>query len=70
MGKAAGVQEANRIKAVSRCGMGRCQGRYCAAALAELTASTSGRTDGEVDSLRAQAPVKPLPIALAEHVPT
>ncbi|TCR63153.1 NAD(P)/FAD-dependent oxidoreductase [Bosea sp. BK604] len=54
--------DANRIKAVSRCGMGRCQGRFCGPALAELVGAGHA---GELDRLRAQAPIKPLPIALA-----
>jgi NADPH-dependent 2,4-dienoyl-CoA reductase/sulfur reductase-like enzyme len=58
--------DSNRVKAVTRCGMGRCQGRYCGAALAELVAAACGRADDELDRLRAQAPVKPLPIALAD----
>lgn len=62
--------DSNRIKAVTRCGMGRCQGRFCGSALAELTASISGRESFDLDHLRAQAPVKPIPIALAEQLPT
>lgn len=62
--------EANRIKAVTRCGMGRCQGRLCGLALAELTASAFGDGDGELDRLRAQAPIKPLAIALAKRAPS
>jgi NADPH-dependent 2,4-dienoyl-CoA reductase/sulfur reductase-like enzyme len=60
-----GASEANRVKAATRCGMGRCQGRFCGPALAELTAAGLGRADAPLDWLRAQAPVKPLPIALA-----
>lgn len=59
-----GASEPNRAKAASRCGMGRCQGRFCGPALAELTAA-----DGEPGRLRAQAPIKPLPIRLAESAP-
>jgi hypothetical protein len=46
--------------------MGRCQGRFCGAAAAELTASMLGRPHVPLDRLRAQPPVKPLPVALAE----
>lgn len=59
--------DANRIKAVSRCGMGRCQGRFCGAALAELVATGFGQEAKELDRLRAQAPIKPLPIALVQE---
>jgi NADPH-dependent 2,4-dienoyl-CoA reductase/sulfur reductase-like enzyme len=57
--------ELNRLKAVSRIGMGRCQGRVCGAAAAELLAGETGRDIGAVGRLRAQAPIKPLPFALA-----
>jgi hypothetical protein len=58
--------EANRIKAASRCGMGRCQGRFCGPVLGELSAAGSDRSDSEPSRLRAQAPVKPLPIRISE----
>ena len=56
--------ELNRLKAVSRIGMGRCQGRVCGAAAAELLAGETGRDIASVGRLRAQAPVKPIPFAL------
>ena len=46
--------------------MGRCQGRMCGAAAAELTASVLGRTDAPLDRLRAQPPVKPMPVGIAD----
>jgi NADPH-dependent 2,4-dienoyl-CoA reductase/sulfur reductase-like enzyme len=58
-----GPSEINRIKAVTRLGMGRCQGRYCGLAAAELAAAELGRPHAEMGWLRAQAPVKPLPIS-------
>jgi NADPH-dependent 2,4-dienoyl-CoA reductase/sulfur reductase-like enzyme len=60
-----GAREANRAKAFSRVGMGRCQGRYCGHAAAEVIAAAAGTDVEHVGRLRAQAPVKPLPIALA-----
>ncbi|WP_332680914.1 FAD/NAD(P)-dependent oxidoreductase [Bosea sp. (in: a-proteobacteria)] len=60
-----GVHELNRLKAVSRIGMGRCQGRVCGAASAELLAHEAGRGIAAVGRLRSQAPVKPIPLALA-----
>lgn len=60
-----GINEINRLKAVSRIGMGRCQGRICGAAAAELLAGESGRGVEAVGRLRAQAPVKPIPLELA-----
>jgi len=58
------LSELNRLKAVSRIGMGRCQGRVCGAAAAELLAHETGRDIGAVGRLRAQAPIKPIPFAL------
>ena len=60
-----GVHELNRLKAVSRVGMGRCQGRVCGAATAELLAHETGRGIEAVGRLRGQAPVKPVPLTLA-----
>lgn len=52
--------DVNRAKAFTRCGMGRCQGRFCGLAAAEITAAASGMPLEAVGYLRAQAPVKPL----------
>lgn len=61
-----GAREANRAKAFSRVGMGRCQGRYCGHAAAEIIAHAAAVPIEEAGRLRGQAPVKPLPIALTE----
>ncbi|MBP0624853.1 NAD(P)/FAD-dependent oxidoreductase [Cupriavidus consociatus] len=53
-------QELNRAKAFSRVGMGRCQGRFCGHAAAEIVAHTCGIPVEQVGRLRSQAPVKPL----------
>lgn len=58
-----GATELNRLKALSRIGMGRCQGRMCGAAAARLLAQASGQPLHAVGRLRAQPPVKPVPIA-------
>jgi NADPH-dependent 2,4-dienoyl-CoA reductase/sulfur reductase-like enzyme len=55
--------EMNRAKAISRAGMGRCQGRVCGAAAAEILAARLGCEVAEVGRLRGQAPVKPIPLA-------
>lgn len=57
-----GGGEANRVKSVSRVGMGRCQGRYCHLAAVELVAAQKGCTPGAVGRFRGQAPVRPAPI--------
>ncbi|MEI2385493.1 FAD/NAD(P)-binding oxidoreductase [Breoghania sp. JC706] len=55
--------EANRVKSLARVGMGRCQGRYCQLAGAEIVAGETGRTLCEVGRLRAQPPVRPIPVS-------
>lgn len=58
-----GGAEANRVKSLGRAGMGRCQGRYCQLAAADLIAATGGLAHaGDVGRLRAQAPVRPTPV--------
>ncbi len=63
-----GAREANRAKALCRVGMGRCQGRYCGHAGAEVIAHAAGVPLEQVGRLRGQAPVKPLSIAVREEV--
>jgi len=58
-----GAAEANRAKAFSRVGMGRCQGRYCGAAAAEIIAAARGEPVERAGRLRGQAPVKPIAVA-------
>ncbi|MEO6918960.1 MAG: FAD/NAD(P)-binding oxidoreductase [Collimonas sp.] len=60
----AGTMEINRLKALTRLGMGRCQGRVCGAAAAEILACSSRKSLSEIGRLRGQAPVKPFPVAL------
>jgi NADPH-dependent 2,4-dienoyl-CoA reductase/sulfur reductase-like enzyme len=59
-----GHWEINRVKAHCRVGMGRCQGRMCGSAAAELVAQRSGRALNGIGRLRGQAPIKPLPFGL------
>ncbi|MES2533303.1 MAG: FAD-dependent oxidoreductase [Pseudomonadota bacterium] len=69
--RATGADELNRLKALTRVGMGRCQGRMCGVAAAEILAHASGRPIDAVGRLRGQAPIKPIPIHLVhadEHV--
>jgi hypothetical protein len=61
-----GAWEVNRAKAFSRVGMGRCQGRYCGHAAAEILAASAGVPIEEVGRLRSQAPVKPISVATGE----
>lgn len=64
---ALGSQELNRAKAFSRVGMGRCQGRYCGHAAAEVVAAAASVPVERVGRLRGQAPVKPLLMSAQEH---
>ena len=62
--------ELNRVKAFCRVGMGRCQGRFCGLAAAEVVAAQLGIDPGAVGRLRAAGPVKPMRFdaALSEQV--
>ena len=67
--RATGAIEMNRLKALSRVGMGRCQGRMCGVAAAEILAHCTGRPLESVGRLRGQAPVKPIPFAVIAPSP-
>ncbi|QNB05618.1 FAD-dependent oxidoreductase [Herbaspirillum frisingense] len=62
-----GAAEMNRLKALTRVGMGRCQGRMCGAAAGEILAHAAAIPVAEVGRLRGQAPIKPIPMGM--HVP-
>ncbi|MBK5410842.1 FAD-dependent oxidoreductase [Pseudomonas sp. TH34] len=64
-----GACEVNRAKAFSRVGMGRCQGRYCSQAGAEVIAAAADVQVREVGRQRGQAPVKPLSMLTEEVAP-
>ncbi|WP_270936019.1 (2Fe-2S)-binding protein, partial [Falsiroseomonas oryzae] len=51
------------LKRRTRCGMGRCQGRYCAPLLADYLAETHGRPLDNLALFAPRAPVKPIAIA-------
>ncbi|MFJ3486152.1 FAD-dependent oxidoreductase [Pseudomonas sp. NPDC090202] len=61
---AEGHWEINRVKAMCRVGMGRCQGRMCGLAATEIVAHAAGRDIASVGRLRGQAPIKPLPFGV------
>lgn len=64
-----GAAELNRLKALTRLGMGRCQGRVCGHAAAEILARALDRPVEAVGRLRTQPPVKPIPIAVQLSAP-
>ncbi len=57
-----GISEINRAKALSRLGMGRCQGRFCEPAASAVLAAALGCDAERVGRLRAQAPARPVPM--------
>jgi len=57
-----GARELNRLKAFSRVGMGRCQGRVCGTPIAEIVAQECGLGLEQAGRLRGQPPVKPIPL--------
>lgn len=65
MARDLGPVEVNRVKAMTRCGMGRCQGRVCGPALQEIVAASAGSDGATAGRLRGQAPVKPIALAAA-----
>lgn len=58
-----GAREMNRLKALTRVGMGRCQGRSCGVAAAEILAQACATQPDAVGRLRGQSPIKPLPFS-------
>jgi NADPH-dependent 2,4-dienoyl-CoA reductase/sulfur reductase-like enzyme len=57
-----GAHEMNRLKAFTRVGMGRCQGRVCGHAAAEILSRTLGKDVASVGRLRGNPPVKPISV--------
>ncbi|MFM0338956.1 FAD-dependent oxidoreductase [Paraburkholderia fungorum] len=57
------ANEINRLKALTRVGMGRCQGRMCGEAALTLLSEESGSPLEAVGRLRSQPPVKPIPLS-------
>jgi NADPH-dependent 2,4-dienoyl-CoA reductase/sulfur reductase-like enzyme len=61
------AHEINRLKALTRVGMGRCQGRMCGEAALLMLAEETGRPLEAVGRLRSQPPVKPIPLSPAMY---
>jgi bacterioferritin-associated ferredoxin len=63
-----GGDSANEVKAMTRCGMGDCQGRMCGQLVAHCVARETGRPMGEVGLFRPRPPIFPVPVAtLGRH---
>ncbi|WP_213762397.1 FAD/NAD(P)-binding oxidoreductase [Caballeronia sp. dw_19] len=60
-----GISEVNRLKALTRVCMGRCQGRMCGEAAAHVLSHAIGKPLSAVGRIRGQAPVKPIAISPA-----
>jgi thioredoxin reductase len=59
----------NQAKAYTRCGMGPCQGRYCALTVTEILARESSRPPAQVGALHARFPLKPVTMAEVASLP-
>jgi thioredoxin reductase len=59
---AGGAATTAEVKAVTRCGMGECQGRVCGQAVAQITARLTGQTVEQVGLFTPRPPVFSLPV--------
>ncbi len=58
----------NTVKALTRAGMGRCQGRNCARPIAAIVARRTGRSIDALPTFTPRPPVRPIPLgALARY---
>lgn len=55
--------DSNQVKYLSRCGMGPCQGRQCANAVAHIVADAGGQAVADSSLFRGRPPVAPLTLA-------
>jgi bacterioferritin-associated ferredoxin len=55
-----GHSDSNQVKFLTRCGMGACQGRQCACAVAHIVAAAGGESIREGGQYRGRPPVTPL----------
>jgi hypothetical protein len=62
-----GAAHVNEVKAWTRVGMGRCQGRMCGPALSQLIARATGRPVTEAGVFTPRPPAKPVPLAALAH---
>ena len=62
-----GATHVNEVKAWTRAGMGRCQGRMCGPALAHLVARETGRPVTESGVFTPRPPAKPVPLGALAH---
>lgn len=58
-----GLRDVNTIRAQSRIGMGRCQGRNCASHVSATLARLTARNIADIGPPTARPPIKPIPVA-------
>jgi len=63
-----GAVNLNSLKAWNRCGMGRCQGRTCGPATAQIVAAETGVSVESAGVFKARIPIKPVPLAVVGAV--
>ena len=67
-----GADSADEVKAITRCGMGDCQGRMCSQLVAHCLAREAGRPVTDVGLFRPRPPIFPIPVStlgrLAENM--
>lgn len=63
-----GCQEPNEIKALTRCGMGPCQGRMCGSTLAEIVATELKTDPSTLQALNIRPPVRNLSLSELSEV--
>ncbi len=59
----AGATDADALKVATRCGMGPCQGRFCALTACEIVAHERGVSPADVGHPRVRFPVRPVTLA-------
>jgi bacterioferritin-associated ferredoxin len=58
-----GATDANALEVATRCGMGPCQGRFCALTACEIVAEERGVSPADVGHPRVRFPVRPVTLA-------
>lgn len=58
-----GCRDPNQMKALTRCGMGPCQGRQCGQSVSQIISEVHGVPMKEIGFFRVRSPLKPLTLA-------
>jgi hypothetical protein len=65
----AGATGPNQAKALTRCGMGPCQGRYCGSTVGEIIARCRSVSPADAGAYRPRFPVKPVTLGELASLP-